>query len=68
MDIYKKFSKEKICTWKSAPATKDCNMEIDKGCKLTKLDKIEEETIYLFIRKVTLYYDYKIRPNYRFDF
>ena len=46
-DILKEESQEKICTWKSVPATKDCNMEKDKGCKITKPDKIGEEKIYL---------------------
>ena len=45
--IIKEDSQEKICTWKSLPATKDCNMEKDKGCKITKPDKIGKETIYL---------------------
>ena len=45
--ILKEDSQEKICTWKSVPATKDCNMENDKGCKITKPDKIGEEKIYL---------------------
>ena len=45
--IFKEESKEKICTWKSFPATKDCNMEKDKGCKITEPDKIGEEKIYL---------------------
>ena len=45
--IIKEDSQEKICTWKSVPATKDCNMEKDKGCKITKPDKIGEEKIYL---------------------
>ena len=45
--ILKEDSKEKICTWKSVPATKNCNMEKDKGCKVTKPDKIGEEKIYL---------------------
>ena len=40
-------SQEKICTWKSVPATKDCDMEKDKGCKITKPDKIGKEKIYL---------------------
>ena len=40
-------SQEKICTWKSVPATKDCDMEKDKGCKVTKPDKIGEEKTYL---------------------
>ena len=45
--IIKEDSQEKICTWKSIPATKDCDMEKDKGCKITKPDKIGEEKIYL---------------------
>ena len=45
--ILKEDSQEKICTWKSVPATKDCDMEKDKGCKLTKPDKIGEEKTYL---------------------
>tara|TARA_B100000242_G_scaffold291866_1_gene266025 strand:- start:2097 stop:2447 length:351 start_codon:yes stop_codon:yes gene_type:complete len=45
--ILKEYSQEKICTWKSVPATKDCDMEKDKGCKITKPDKIGEEKIYL---------------------
>ena len=46
-NILKEDSQEKICTWKSVPATKDCNMEKDKGCKITKPDMIGEEKIYL---------------------
>ena len=45
--IVKEDLKEKICTWKSVPATNDCDMEKDKGCKITKPDKIGEEKIYL---------------------
>ena len=45
--ILKEDSIEKICTWKSVPATKDCDMEKDKGCKVTKPDKIGEEKTYL---------------------
>ena len=45
--ILKEDSQEKICTWKSIPATKNCDMEKDKGCKITKPDKIGEEKIYL---------------------
>ena len=48
--IIKEDSQEKICTWKSVPATKDCDMEKDKGCKITKPDKIGEEKIYLLER------------------
>ena len=46
-NILKEDSEEKICTWKSVPATKDCNMEKDKGCKITKPDRIGKEKIYL---------------------
>ena len=46
-NILREDSQEKICTWKSVPATKNCNMEKDKGCKITKPDKIGEEKIYL---------------------
>ena len=45
--ILKESSQEKICTWKSIPATKDCDMEKDKGCKITKPDKIGQEKTYL---------------------
>ena len=45
--IVDEFSEEKICTWKSFPATKDCDMEKDKGCKITMPDKIGVEKIYL---------------------
>ena len=45
--IVKEDSQEIICTWKSVPATKDCDMEKDKGCKITKPDKIGVEKIYL---------------------
>ena len=45
--ILKEDSQEKICTWKSVPATNNCDMDKDKGCKITKPDKIGEEKIYL---------------------
>ena len=45
--ILKEDSQEKICTWKSVPATNECDMEKDKGCKITKPDKIGEEKTYL---------------------
>ena len=32
-NILKEESQEKICTWKSVPATKDCNMEKIKDVK-----------------------------------
>ena len=45
--ILKEDVQEKICSWKSVPATKDCDMEKEKGCKITKPDEIGEERIYL---------------------
>ena len=45
--ILKENSQEKICSWKSIPATKDCDMEKDKGCKITRPDEIGVEKIYL---------------------
>ncbi len=45
--IVEEYTEEKICTWKSVPATKDCDMDKDKGCKITKPDRIGEEKIYL---------------------
>ena len=45
--IVEEYTEEKICTWKSYPATKDCDMEKDKGCKITTPDKIGEEKVYL---------------------
>ena len=45
--ISKEYTEEKICTWKSFPATKDCDMEKDKGCKITTPDKIGEEKVYI---------------------
>ena len=50
--ILKEDSQEKICTWKSIPATKDCDMEKDKGRKITKPDKIGEEKIYLIEKQL----------------
>ena len=48
--IIEEYSEEKICTWKSYPASKDCDMEKDKGCKITIPDKIGEEKVY-FLEK-----------------
>ena len=46
-NIVKEYSEEKVCSWKSIAASKDCNIEKDKGCKIIKPDKIGEEKIYL---------------------
>ena len=50
--ILKEDFQEKICTWKSVPATKDCNMDKDKGCKITKPDKIGEEKTYILEKEL----------------
>ena len=31
--IVKEYSEEKICTWKNFPATKNFDLEKDKGCR-----------------------------------
>tara|TARA_B100000579_G_scaffold118082_1_gene94927 strand:- start:424 stop:780 length:357 start_codon:yes stop_codon:yes gene_type:complete len=45
--IKKEYSEEKVCSWKTVAASKNCNLEKDKGCKLVIPDKIGEEKIYL---------------------
>ena len=45
--IKKEYSEEKVCTWKTISASKDCDLEKDKGCKIIQPDKIGEERIYL---------------------
>ena len=52
--IVEEYSEEKICTWKSIPATKDCDMEKDKGCKLTIPDKIGEEKTYFLEKQLNI--------------
>ena len=49
--IVEKYTQEKICTWKSVPANKDCDLEKDKGCKITIPDKIGNEKVYLLEKK-----------------
>ena len=46
-NIKKEYSEEKVCSWKTIPASKDCDIEKDKGCKIVQPDKIGEERIYL---------------------
>ena len=45
--VKKEYSEEKICSWKSVPANNKCDLDLDKGCKITKPDKIGEEVYYL---------------------
>ena len=45
--IKQEYSEEKVCSWKTVAATKDCNLEKDKGCKIVKPDNFGEEKFYL---------------------
>ena len=45
--IKQEYSEEKVCSWKTIAATKNCDLEKDKGCKIVRPDKIGEEKIYL---------------------
>ena len=45
--IKKEYSEEIVCSWKTVAASKECDLEKDKGCKIVQPDKIGEETIYL---------------------
>ena len=45
--VKKKYSEEKICSWKSVPANNKCDIDLDKGCKIKKPDKIGVEIFYL---------------------
>ena len=45
--IKQEYSEKKVCSWKTIAATKDCDIEKDKGCKIVQPDKIGEERIYL---------------------
>ena len=45
--IVEEYTEEKVCTWKSIPATKDCDIEKDKGCKITVPDEIGKEKVYI---------------------
>ena len=45
--IKQEYSEEKVCSWKTVAATKDCNLEKDKGCKIVKPDRVGEEKIFL---------------------
>ena len=45
--IKQEYSEEKVCSWKTVAASKDCDLEKDKGCKIVKPDKVGEEKVYL---------------------
>ena len=46
-NIKQEYAEEKVCSWKTIAASKDCDLEKDKGCKIVKPNIIGEETIYL---------------------
>ena len=48
--IKKEHSEEKVCSWKTIAASKDCDLEKDKGCKIVRPDEIGEERIYLLTK------------------
>ena len=48
--ILSKEQKDIVCTWKSIPQNKTCNIEKDKGCKITVPNKIGKETIYNLVK------------------
>ena len=45
--IKQEYAEEKVCSWKTVAASKDCNLEKDKGCKIVKPDRVGEEKIFL---------------------
>jgi|TARA_B100000073_G_scaffold289583_1_gene252023 hypothetical protein len=49
--IKQEYSEEKVCSWKTVAASKDCNLEKDKGCKIVKPDRVGEEKVFLLEKK-----------------
>lgn len=45
--IKNEYSEEKVCSWKTVAASKNCDLEKDKGCKVVVPDNIGEEKFYL---------------------
>ena len=43
-------SQEVVCSWKSQKAKKNCDIDKDKGCKITVPDKRGEQIIYYLER------------------
>ncbi len=44
-------TEEVPCSWKTIKATKRCNLERDKGCKITVPDLMGEKTTYILERE-----------------
>ena len=47
-------SDEVTCTWKTKKARRGCNLENDKGCRITVPDKIGKITTYNLEKEITL--------------
>ena len=52
--IVKTEERDVPCTWKTKKSKKGCNLELDKGCRLTVPDKMGKETIYFLERDSTI--------------
>jgi len=46
--------KEIPCTWKTKKARPGCNLEKDKGCRITVPDKMGKEIIYTLEKLITV--------------
>ncbi len=44
-------TEEAICTWKSIQAKRGCDLNLDKGCRITVPDKIGKKVEYLLERQ-----------------
>ncbi len=44
--VVNKEENEVLCTWKTKKATKRCDLDLDKGCRITVPDKYGKEIIY----------------------
>ena len=47
-------SQEVVCSWKAEKAKKNCNIDKDKGCKITVPDRIGEQIIYYLEKKSSI--------------
>ena len=49
--VVKTEHKEVPCTWKTKKSKRGCNLELDKGCRLTVPDQMGKNIIYYLERK-----------------
>ncbi len=52
--IISKESKEITCSWKSKKSKPGCNLNLDKGCRITVPDKVGQQVIYSLEKKKVL--------------